>query len=203
MNCCMMKSCIKNPYILTGGVTMSYLLFYTAYDKATKTLCPKNLLDLVTLSRGLEWTLVELNKVVSLAGLTTMLLSFHPQMKTNSKDLLFISMNMLWGHSIYSLYKFYQFDPRNIIKDKWMKQLSILLGSAGQLALAAGHWGYISTAQVLLSGTVLGIAHFWTMEVDYKYVLLVRPFAYLPFPMAMYNLYNYVLALGFGAKVNK
>jgi len=177
---------------------MSYLLFYTAYDKATKTLIPQNLIDLVTLRRGVDWTLVELNKAISLAGLTTMLLSFTPQMKESSKDLLFISMNMLWGHSIYSMYKFYQFDPRNIMKDKWMKQLSILLGSAGQLALASGHWGYISTANLILSGTILGISHFWTMEVDFKYVLQVRPFAYLPFPIAAYNLYNYVLQLGFG-----
>jgi hypothetical protein len=193
MNQCALRSCVKNPVVVSGGVTLSYLLFYTAYDKATKSMNPKNLIDLVTLRRGLDWTLVELNKAVSLAGMTTMLLAFTPQMKEKSKELLFISMNMLWGHSIYSMYKFYQFDPRNIIKDKWMKQLSVGLGSAGQLALAAGYWGYISNANLILSATVLGIAHFWTMEVDFKYVLQVRPFAYLPFPMAAYNLYNYVL----------
>ena len=100
-------------------------------------------------------------------------------------------MNMLWVHSVYSLYKFYKFDPRKILSDKWMKQLSVGLGIAGQAALSLGYFGYIDYNALLLSATTLSIAHFWTMEVDYKYKLQVRPYAYLPFPLAGYALYNY------------
>ena len=36
---------------------------------------------------------------------------------------------------------------------------------------------------------VFSIGHFWTMEVDFKYKLQVRPYAYLPFPLALLVLY--------------
>jgi hypothetical protein len=82
------------------------------------------------------------------------------------------------------LYKFYQFSPKKIFSDKDMKKLSVLLGTGGQAVLALGYWGYIDYSTLLVSATTLSIAHFWTMEVDYKYKLQVRPYAYLPFPLA-------------------
>jgi hypothetical protein len=57
-----------NEYSIAAAVTVSYLAFYTAYDKSKKTLVLQNLKDLVTLNRGLDWTLVESNKALSLAG---------------------------------------------------------------------------------------------------------------------------------------
>ena len=182
---------IENPLAFSGAVTTSYFLFYTAYDKTKKTLVIGNLQDLVLARRGWDWTLVELNKAISLSGLTIMLTSFLPQFAKKSKDLLWISMNMLWAHSIYSMYKFYQFDIRKVIADKWMKRLSILLGVGGQAVLSLGYWGFIDYNTLLLSASTLSIAHFWTMEVDFKYQLQVRPYAYLPFPLAAYTLYNY------------
>lgn len=89
------------------------------------------------------------------------------------------------------MYKWYGFNPSKIWKDKTIKQLSIVLGSAGQLALSAGYWGFISEPMLVLTSAVLGIGHFWTMEIDYKYVLQVRPYAYLPFPLAIASLYLY------------
>ena len=144
--------------------------------------------------KGWDWTLKELNKAISLSGMTLMLMSFLPEMKGTAEDkknLLWISMNMLWGHSVYSMYKFYQFDLRKVLSDKWIKTLSFFLGSAGQLALAAGYWGKISSDMLVGAVTTLSIAHFWTMEVDYKYKLQVRPYAYLPFPLAAWALYSY------------
>ena len=58
----------KSPYTTSLAVTASYLIFYTAYDKVKKTLVLQNLKDLVSLGRGLDWTLVELNKAISLSG---------------------------------------------------------------------------------------------------------------------------------------
>ncbi len=182
---------LSNPIAFSGAVTASYILFYTAYDKTKKTLVPANLLDLVLVRKGTDWTLVELNKAISLAGLTVMLSSFLPQFRQERKEMLWISMNMLWVHSVYSLYKFYKFDPRKILSDKWMKKLSVVLGTAGQLVLSLGYFGYIDYNALLVSATTLSIAHFWTMEVDFKYNLQVRPYAYLPFPLAAYALYNH------------
>lgn len=174
-----------DEYSLITLVTVSYLGLYTAYDKATKTLKLKNLHDLVTCGRGLDWTLVELNKAISLAGMTGMLMSFLPALKTQSKGLMFSSMTLLWTHSIYSAYKFYGYKLERLLADKAIKQASIAFGVAGQLTLVAGFYGYISYAAFAYAASVLSVAHFWTMEVDYKYVLQVRPYAYLPFPLAI------------------
>ena len=81
---------------------------------------------------------------------------------------------------------------RRIVKEKRIKQISIALGMAGQLALSAGYWGYISNEALVLGSTVLGISHFYTMEIDHKGVLQVRPYAYLPFIMALPVLGNFI-----------
>jgi hypothetical protein len=70
------------------------------------------------------------------------------------------------------------------LKKKEIERLSVVLGSAGQIALSVGYLGYISNASLFLSSVLLGISHFWSMEVDFKYKIQVRPFAYLPFPLA-------------------
>ena len=184
-----MTSFRSNPFFISGAVSLSYILFYTGYDKSSKSLSLANLNDFFFLKRGVDWTLVEINKALSLSALTTTLISFLPNsaVKLNSEEkhsLLWISMNLLWIHAVYSSYKFYGFDPKRIWSDKAIKRLSISLGSLGNLALLAGFFGKISQEALIVSGTVFGIAHFWTMEVDYKYKLQVRPFAYLPFPLA-------------------
>lgn len=51
-----------SEFSIAAGVTLSYFLLYTAYDKTTKSLGTKNLVDLITCGRGLDWTLVEINK---------------------------------------------------------------------------------------------------------------------------------------------
>jgi len=47
-----------------------YLAFYTAYSKATKALDSALLWDVLYVRKSLDFTLVELNKVISLTGLT-------------------------------------------------------------------------------------------------------------------------------------
>lgn len=170
---------------IIGQVTLSYFVFYTGFSKDTKSLSWKNLSDFLLLGRGLDWTLVEFNKLISLAGLTTMLISFIPSFKRQSRDLLWGSMMMLGVHSTYSMFKFYSFSPAKVLADKPIKKLSVALGNAGQVALSAGFFGYLSPPALAITATTFGIAHFWTMEVDYKYKLQVRPYAYLPFVLAI------------------
>ena len=177
---------------ITGLVTFSYFGLYTGYDKASKKLKPSNLVDLVTLNRGWDWTLVEINKAISLSGLTVFMMSYLPQMQTQGKELLFHGMSMLWAHSVYSVYKFYGYSLQRLMKEKTVKQVSVALGAAGQLALAAGYWGYITKEALVVSSSLLGVSHFYTMEIDYKGVLQVRPYAYLPFVLALPVLGNFV-----------
>jgi hypothetical protein len=154
-----------DEYTITTCVTASYLAFYTAYDKSKKTLVLQNLKDLVTFSRGVDWTLVECNKALSLAGMTTMLMSFLPTFEKRSKSLLWLSMMMLWTHSAYSMYKFYGYKLSSLMSDKAIKKLSIGFGVLGQLALSAGYLGYISPAALIYGASALSVSHFWTMEV--------------------------------------
>jgi hypothetical protein len=87
-----------------------------------------------------------------------------------------------------------------------VKKLSIVVGVAGQLVLwqgrlrqqtrlspvvltwrlatVIGYKGRISATALGLASVSLGVIHFYTMEIDYKRVLQVRPYAYLPFPLA-------------------
>jgi hypothetical protein len=170
---------------IVGHVTLSYFFLYTGYNKQEQRLSFQQMYDFVTMyNRGVAWTLVEANKLISLAGLTTMLLSFLPGFKKQSRDLLWSSMLMLWTHSIYSFWKFYNFSPAKVIEDKPIKQVSVGLGTLGQVALCAGYW-YLPMDIFAVTATTLGISHFWTMEVDFKYKLQVRPYAYLPFILAL------------------
>lgn len=173
--------------VISGITTASYFCFYTAYDKKTKKLKFQILLDLIMIKRGWDWTLVEINKAISLSGLTIFMLSYLPQVQneTTSKEIFFHSMTMLWIHSIYSAYKFYENSLSRLLKEKTIKKVSIALGIAGQNILAAGYWGYISRETLVLTSILFGLGHFYFMEIDYKWVLQVRPYAYLPFGLAL------------------
>jgi hypothetical protein len=98
--------------------------------------------------------------------------------------MIFLSMALLWVHGAYSSWKFYNFNLQRYLADKPIKKLSVALAVAAQLVLSGGFFGFLSHSTLLYGGILLGMAHFWTMEVDYKYVLQVRPFAYLPFVLA-------------------
>ena len=49
---------------------------------------------------------------------------------------------------------------------------------------------------LILSSTLLGLGHFYSMEIDFKGVLQVRPYAYLPFGLAIPVLGYFGLSLG-------
>ena len=99
----MMILLVVDEYIITGLVILSYLIFYTSYSKEMKRIDIRLLLDFLFCRRGCVWSLVELNKVLALSGLTILLLSYLPFLNAKSRELLWISMNILWCHSLYSL----------------------------------------------------------------------------------------------------
>lgn len=177
------------------GTTAAYFLLYSAYSKANQKIEPSLLLDIFLFRRGVNWSLVEINKAISLSGITTLLFTLIPDIAdkylASKRDLFFISMNLLWVHSAYSFWKFYDANPLKVLEDKWVKRLSVWLGGAGQIVLALGYLDRLSAANVALLGTVLSIGHFYTMELDFKYKLQVRPFAYLPFPLGAWSIYKY------------
>ncbi len=179
-----------DPYALSAGITLSYIALYTAFDKASKTLKLDLLKDFFFFRRGTEWTLKETNKVISLSGLTSLALAFAPEFKHINKELLYASAGLLWTHSVYSFYSFYDLSLTKVWNDKLLKPLSVLLGALGHVLLNYSFFGQVNDTALAIGTTVLSMAHFWTMEVDYKYKLQVRPYAYLPFPLAGYTIYR-------------
>jgi hypothetical protein len=49
-----------------------------------------------------------------------------------------------------------------------------------------GALGYIPYNVVVYATVPLGLLHFWTMEIDYKYVLQTRPIAKMNFPLGVW-----------------
>merc|ERR1712224_553108 len=182
-------------------VLASYLAFYTAYSKKTKKLEAADLIAVLTLSEGLDHTLVQMNKAISLNGLTVLVMAFLPGLDNYRYDLVWYAMLQLWVHSAYSAWKYYGSNNIPLLstwgnigtelssteaKDKLMavKKISIVLGSLGQVILSAGYLRYVAGALFCYGAVGLGVAHFVSMEVDFRWKLQVRPYAYLPFPLA-------------------
>jgi hypothetical protein len=174
----------QSKIVIPASIGLSYFLFYTGYNSKTKILDRKLLYDFVALKRGKDWTLVELNKILSLTGLTTLLVSYLPPCQPIRRSLMMTSMNMIWLHIMYSFNKFYQSSLLKLSKEKFIKKLSVALGGQANFALIAGYFGFIPQSIAMAASTLLGIGHFWTMEVDYKYNLKIRPYAFIPFPLA-------------------
>ena len=176
--------------LTTSAVVAAYLLLYTAYDKASRTLSVPLLLDTLLVRRNLTHTLLELNKAISLAGLTVLALAYLPSFEAQSGPLKLQALALLMAHSSISFNKLYGSKlwpsisklPKVFSKGESMtalKFLSLTLGSSAQTSLILGLLGYVTPKTAALAAVSLGTAHFYTMEIDYKGKLQVRPFAYL------------------------
>ena len=187
---------------ITAANLASYLLLYTMYSKTSKTLEPSMLLDVLLARKGVDHTLVELNKAISLAGLTNVIIALAVSASLRSA-LLFYSLALLWTHSAYSTYKYYgaQHIPRletwpNTLKElrsdeakerlMGIKKVSLVFGSLGQILIGLTSWP--------AAGVAASIAHFYSMELDFKLRLGVRPYAYLPFVLAPLAIAYYSMA---------
>ena len=191
---------------------MSFLLFYSAYSKALKTLDSRLLIEIITFNKGLDYSFVQLNKVIALTAVSLVSLAFCPGIgHTLCQDLLVAGFAHVVAHALYSTVKYYgtsnipavqkfpkmpaelvSSDPK--IRGKGIKKASVLLGIMAELALIAVFYDYLGGYAV--AGTTLislSVAHFYTMEIDQQLVLQVRPYALLCFPLALAGLINAAL----------
>jgi len=94
--------------ILVSSLTcVAYLAFYTAYSKQEKKLSHRLLINVLTMSHGstFDTLLVELNKALSLAGLTVLCTAFiFPKGELRS-SLCTHALGMLLVHTAYSTFK--------------------------------------------------------------------------------------------------
>lgn len=197
-------------HVISSVTLLSYILFYTAYSKEKKTLDFSLLTVVFAVKKGWDHTFVELNKAISLAGMTVFGLAL---LLPDVSGLLLDAMIMLSIHSVYSTFKYY--GGKNIpLLSTWgnvftelksnskkeraegVKKVSVVLGSLGQSGLWIGYFEYVSPVAVVLAvGLLLGVSHFYTMEIDFKGVLQVRPYAMVAFPVCL-GAAAYALAFG-------
>lgn len=194
---------VSPSFAITLGVNASFLAFYTGYSKAEKAYKPSLVWGVLTLKKGLNHTLVELNKQISLSGLGTLAVALLPPCEPYREDLVRNAMGMLSVHSIYSTWKYYGgknipslsewwttstvgdlMDEKTIVRG--VKRASVVLGVLSQ-GLLWGNYLKVSpeTKSSLICGSALvtGTSHFYLMELDYKWVLQVRPFTFGIFPV--------------------
>jgi len=109
-------------------------------------------------------------------------------------SLIWQAMLMLWTHTAYSAYKYYgsphippvQMWTRNPVADFNSNDPKARLSAVKKFAIVCGWISQILLAFFALPALTLaaGVAHFYSIEVDYKFKLGVRPYALLPFPLA-------------------
>lgn len=196
---------------VTATVVLLNLSLYTAYDKQSKSLALPGLLDVLCLRKGVGHTLVELNKVAGLVGLTLLALAYAPLgglwLGTDGSAqtaLLSHALGVLMLHSIYSAIVYYgeTHIPRletwpaivsELLSDKpkvfliGVRKVSNLTASVSMcllLWLVFGSGAPLASILAALATITLGTVHFYTMEVDFRLELCVRPFGFLPFYVA-------------------
>ncbi|GBG32064.1 Hypothetical Protein FCC1311_082892 [Hondaea fermentalgiana] len=184
------------------GTVVAYLGLYTAYSKTEKKLKSDGLLDVVAVRKSADHSAVEMNKVLALAGLTTLGVSLSPyaiDVVDTPYDLTVASTVMLSVHSMYSVYKYYG-SPNipeassflNIVEDAksesssgqvaFKRKVSVLTGMAAAGILDAWLLGFMPMSYgSAISALTLGTLHFYFMEVTYNGSLAVRPFGFLAF----------------------
>ena len=196
-------------HIVTGVVIILNLLFYTAYSKEDKNIQMKLLLDVLLLRKGIGHSLNELNKIIALSGLTLAAIAFLPIHLFDSKT------NLLWNclytqifHAVYSTYKFY--GDKNMpellswlsvvddFKSKSKKQQNVgakklsnilsVVAFSLLIGIVLNYFNMRKSDIVCFLMLLVSVFHFYFMEIDFKYVLKVRPYGFVPFYIAPVSL---------------
>jgi hypothetical protein len=203
----------KEAWLVQAAMAVAYALFYTAYDKSTKSLSMPLLLDFLLIrpgpakNRGLTWALNEWNKLISLVAITSLGLALAPTsfFRRISAPLAATSLVLILIHSTYSGLRYYGVadklpaltdmikpSPKMDKNKRLVVQLRAIAWAAGASSLLTLPFSFL-TSSILSIALLLSLAHFWFMEIDYKLHLQIRPFAYIAFVVGAVALLSAVL----------
>ena len=167
-----------------------FLALYTQFDKQTKTIKPQMLIDIITMKNGYRNFLVENNKVLALNGLTILGLAFLNFFSHIQHDLIMYGLLQIILHSGFSAYDFYG-TPKMPSLEMWksfkggqakhVKKFSIVAGVVAYQSLIAYYFKYLDAYNTGVLTMFFGVVHFYLMEIDFRWVLGVRPYGFLPF----------------------
>lgn len=186
---------------VTVACFLVLLIGYTGYSKQTKQLSAPQLLDVLLARKGILHSAVELNKVISLVALMLLGISqsslFLKLLHCHITDILELSVGLVVAHSVFSsVYFGSQRSASNdlaMAKAAWqtikqgptrkrmdlLRAASIVLGAISSALLLAALGSLLLGWLFLQLAAWVAVLHFWTMEVDFKMQLQVRPAAYI------------------------
>ena len=73
-------------------------------------------------------------------------------------------------------------------KAEYLKKISWVCGDIALFAIVGWYFEFVPLMWCANIAVAFGVIHFYTMEIDANFNLGVRPFAYLPFPLAIFAL---------------
>ena len=168
------------------AVFTSYILFYTMYSKQEKKLVPQSLVQLFTMQRGLNTFLIEMNKAISLSGITCLMLAFIPYIIGSEvqQDMLMSAFVQIVVHVCFSIYWYYgthyippleyhfgletKYKPNNVTK---YRLISVYSAAVADLAALVWLFDVLSWSAMGFGCILFSIVHFFFMEIDHKWVL--------------------------------
>jgi len=205
-----------SSFTLCIGSFVFLLWGYTGYSKTTQSISFPLLVDVLLLRKGVLHSAVELNKVISLVAILMLGVSQSRTlvhlMSDGASSLLQYSLCLVVVHSIFSAVYFgsqrsIQSDLAmatsavdTLVRGNTRKRMdllragSIILGVASSALLVAAFNSVLLWVLFMLLAAWLALAHFWSMEVDYKLQLQVRPAACIVFVGFVVALLEQVLA---------
>lgn len=161
-----------------------YLFSVAGYDVSSKSYDLNKVVDVMFVSKGLEFTLIECNKVFAMAGFTLLMLSWFPFFSDRQASMVITSILLIMIHSAYSQFKYYGYSPQRIMQDNARRQFGLVLGALAVVSALAGNYGVIPSDWSLV-GTVSGACmHFFLMKCDSEGQMatgmVLKPMAFIP-----------------------
>ena len=132
---------------------ISYILFYSCYDKLTKKLRIIPKLKQIFLFKNLKYSINEINKVLALSGLTLFAYSFITHASHKDTKIRQYAFYQLMVHGSYSLYTFF---------DKYYgpKKFAMFFGSCALTSMLLIELEFIPIRYSVLS-LVIATVHFY------------------------------------------
>ena len=171
---------------LSALTTLTYLTLYTGHSEKSGKLSLALIFDVLLVRRSREFTLVELDALLSLSGLTVLGFAFWPRNKKYRHAFICHALYMLLAHAAYVAYlacKCYvsegtilpSLGPRG---NKSIKKISLAVGAFGLLVLSAAYFEWVVSDAGGLLALMAFAAHFYTQSIDKHGVLQLRAFGH-------------------------
>jgi hypothetical protein len=147
-------------------------------------------IDIVTLGRGQDYTLNELNRIASITALTIIILSYMPPFTGKHKDLIGISLPIVIVHWLYSMNKYFGFNIKRIMDTRGDMKISLVSGNVAIISLVLHYLGKISAHHFMMCSLLGSVTHYLFMKYSQNSKLDLKLFGYLPLVLAGFAIYH-------------